>query len=360
MPDDQDQSQSGGGIGGALSAVGKGITKALPYALDIGLGAALGGPVGAAAGLARGMGTSEEKSRQQELGMQQQDLGLRIEQFGLEKQKMMGALQSEQNYQGWVDSQPKDDQAMLRAVPPEARGKVITQKIQTGDWQHSLEMMKDPEFLKAHNLTTADVSVLQGLPAEMGNKLFPEMLKAGQQNNLQAMKFVQQQALEAQRESAAAGRQASSEAAAAGRQATSEAAQDARQKRELQSKTDKATKAPSPSMLSNLATKAKNDAEAATKTGYFGTTIGASDADRKAAAMANFTNQLISNGMDPDKASELAERYVAPKYSLAKKPAGAGAAPAQLPVAPKALWGKTVTKDGKQYTIDSMGRATPL
>jgi hypothetical protein len=139
---------------------------------------------------------------------------------------------------------------MLRAIPPEDRGKVITQKIQTGDWQHSLEMMKDPEFLKAHNLTTADVSVLQGLPPEQGNKLFGDMIKAGQQNNLQAMKFVHEQALEAQRESAAAGRQASSERAAATRQAESIAAADARQAKSLQAAKDKQAPPKPPSAAS--------------------------------------------------------------------------------------------------------------
>jgi hypothetical protein len=261
MADDTQQQSPG-----ILSSIGSAIGKALPYALPAALGAALGGPMGAIAGMGMGaQGMQEAQAKQQEMQLRQQEIGMRWQEFGLQKQKATQALQSEQSYQDWVDTQPEEDRKMLKGLPAEARGEVLTKKMDDKEWEHTAATFKgDPSFLKEFNLTPADVTTILKLPGGLGKPMLTQIMAAAKANNLEQVRFIQQQALTAQREASANARQDKSIAAA-----------DARTNKLIAARTTGGTTPPSPLAIEKQA-RAQADRDwaalpmTATRGGMFG------------------------------------------------------------------------------------------
>jgi hypothetical protein len=359
---------------GLLGEIGQGLSKALPYALGAGIGLASGGgALGALAGAAAAQPDPEVEMKRQELAMEWQKLQI-------ESKQAQMSLGREQSWNDYVKTLPEADQAIAREDPQSYIANTLQQK----NWALTKKTFQnDPEF-KAQN-GGKDLDTILNLPPSVGgpilakymearaSKQFPGGVKTrlnpdgtttmigidanGNGVPIPGGEGVSPKLIKGANEGASKikvygpGGSVKMVDLPAGETYTPAAGESL----------TAPGKPISPATLETLATKAYTDATNTTKTGYFGTTYGASAADRKANAMGAYVQQLIAAGVDPDKAQEYADKYVAPKFPRElKAKSGAAPAAASARAVPKNLWGKKgiVGPDGKKWNIDKFGKPT--
>jgi hypothetical protein len=358
---------------GLLGEIGQGLSKALPYALGAGIGLASGGgALGALAGAASAQPDPEVEMKRQELAMEWQKLQI-------ESKQAQMSLGREQSWNDYVKTLPKADQAIAREDPQS----YIAETLQQKNWDLTKKTFaQDPQFKSAQG--GDDLNAILALPPNVGQPLLEKYMAArasgkfpnGVKSVLNSDGTTTLYGFGPNGEKTPLASGVSPKLIKGANEGASKIKVygpggsvkmvDLPPGETYTPAAGESLTAPgkpiSPATLETLATKAYTDATNTTKTGYFGTTYGASATDRKANAMGAYVQQLIAAGVDPDKAQEYADKYVAPKFPKDLKAKGSTAGASGLPSAkpPKALWGKTGTLNGKRVKIDKFGKVTPL